>query len=85
MSDLTCIYCLRDLPAEKFNREHVISEAFGTFENNFTLLQTVWCTCNQFFGDKLEIVFGRDSLRPMTALSTGSSGLRTSRGCRRGG
>lgn len=71
MSDLTCIYCLRDLPAEKFNREHVISEAFGTLENNFTLLQTVCCTCNQFFGDRLEIVFGRDSFEAYDRLKHG--------------
>ena len=61
MPDRKCIYCLQALPAEGFNREHVISEAFGTFDDNFTLLQTVCRTCNQFFGDKLELVFGRDS------------------------
>jgi hypothetical protein len=56
-----CIYCLNETPAGRFNTEHVISRAFGTFENNLTLTDMVCRTCNQFFGDNLERVFARDS------------------------
>ncbi|MCH9012826.1 MAG: hypothetical protein IIA68_07190 [Proteobacteria bacterium] len=56
-----CIYCLRDLDASDFRTEHVIPQAFGTFENNLTLNESVCGECNQYFGDNLELIFARDS------------------------
>lgn len=71
MPDLTCIYCLQDVPAEGFNTEHVISQAFGTFERNLTLTDMVCLSCNQFFGDNLERIFARDSFEAYDRITTG--------------
>lgn len=57
-----CIYCLEDKDDSGFaKREHVLPEAFGTFENNLTLIGVVCDACNQFFGDELELAFARDT------------------------
>lgn len=56
-----CIYCLRDLDADAFKTEHIIPQAFGKFDDNLTLNESVCGECNQFFGDKLELIFARDS------------------------
>ena len=56
-----CIYCTVEKDADGFNRDHVIPEAFGLFEGNF-VLTCVCVTCNQFFGDTLELKLARDSL-----------------------
>lgn len=58
----TCIYCLNDKPAADFNREHVIPEAFGKFENNFVLHETVCTDCNSSFGRTLDLKLGRQSI-----------------------
>lgn len=51
-----CIYCRRLLSAADFNREHVISDALGTFEPNTPVLHNTFCReCNQYFGDNLEV------------------------------
>jgi len=71
MPDLICIYCLREVPADEFNREHVISQAFGSFENNLTLIDMVCRTCNQFFGDNLERILARDSHEAYHRIETG--------------
>ena len=57
-----CIWCLQDKETAAFNREHVIPQAFGTFENNFTLVNAVCCECNSFFSRELEPTLARDSL-----------------------
>jgi hypothetical protein len=71
MPQLKCIYCLQDVAPEGFNTEHVISRAFGTFENNLTLTDMVCCTCNQFFGDNLERAFARDSFEAYDRIHRG--------------
>ena len=77
MPELKCIFCLEGDPAEGFNTEHVIPRAFGTFENNLTLTDMVCRSCNQFFGDNLELIFARDSFeaydRILHGLNTGSA------------
>jgi hypothetical protein len=60
-----CIYCLEDKTATDFNIDHVIPESFGSFENNFTLVETVCSECNQYFGDELELFLGRDTFEGM--------------------
>jgi HNH endonuclease len=63
-----CIYCRAT--GVTFNRDHVIPEAFGKFENNFVL--TCVCeSCNKFFGDELEIVLGRNSREAILRLHHG--------------
>jgi hypothetical protein len=61
MTTHVCIYCLRDLDADAFTTEHVIPQAFGRFDDNLTLNESVCGECNQFFGDNLEGIFARDS------------------------
>lgn len=62
MADAKCIYCLRTLPVEAFNTEHVIPEALGKFESNFTLNGVVCHDCNQYFGDSIDRILTRDSI-----------------------
>lgn len=73
MPDLTCIYCREEISSDGFNTEHVISRSFGTFENNLTLTDMLCRTCNQFFGDNLEVVFARDSLEAYDRLQHGQT------------
>src|SRR5476651_2701380 len=57
-----CIYCLKAEDATSFtNKEHVLPRAFGTFNNNLTLKNEVCNSCNQKFGNELEVFLGRDS------------------------
>ncbi|MGH9436307.1 MAG: HNH endonuclease [Candidatus Acidiferrales bacterium] len=59
----TCIYCRST--TNPFNREHAINQAFGTFkvdtENDFFLRHIVCQSCNQVFGDTIDLALGRDS------------------------
>jgi hypothetical protein len=62
-----CIYCLEKKNEAEFNKDHVIPQCFGTFEpDNLTLINTVCSSCNQYFGDELELYLGRDSLEGVT-------------------
>ena len=66
-----CIYCLRRLDAKEFNREHVLSEAFGAFRQAPVLHYCVCRECNQFFGDQLEVRFARGAFEGMLRYETG--------------
>lgn len=69
---MKCIYCLEDKPESHFTKaEHVISQAFGVFENNFTLNREVCDDCNQYFGDNLEIELGRDTIEGISRYKFG--------------
>jgi HNH endonuclease len=57
-----CIWCLVEKPENSFNVEHVLPQSFGTFEQNFTLVNTVCKDCNDFFSRELEPWLARDSL-----------------------
>jgi hypothetical protein len=64
---MKCIYCLQEKSERSFQHtEHVIPRAFGTFEQNLTLNEVVCDDCNQYFGDKIELFLGRDSLEGIT-------------------
>jgi hypothetical protein len=71
MSTNKCIYCLRSLPIKAFTKEHVLPQAFGTFEHNLTLTKCVCCDCNQFFGDHLEPVLAEGSFEAVRRLDYG--------------
>jgi hypothetical protein len=45
-------------------------QSFGTFENNW-VLDCVCDGCNQYFGDKLELILGRDSSESILRLKYG--------------
>lgn len=66
-----CIYCLREKQAREFNREHVLSEAFGSFQNAPPKLRCVCRQCNQYFGDSLEIRFARGAFEGMLRYRLG--------------
>lgn len=55
----TCIYCKQQ--NKPFDREHVIPEAFGTFDQNFVLHNCVCMECNSYFGRELDLILSRDS------------------------
>jgi hypothetical protein len=57
-----CIYCQEEKSAGAFQHaEHVLPKSFGTFQNNFTL-SIVCDSCNQHFGDSIELALARDSV-----------------------
>lgn len=66
-----CIYCLKEKSKEEFNREHVIPEAIGTFENNLVLHNCVCELCNSYFANNLELFFNRDSMEALRRLQFG--------------
>lgn len=60
---IQCIYCQEDKLASAYEKvEHVIPRSFGKFRDNFTLKQLVCDSCNQFFGNSLELALARDTL-----------------------
>jgi len=60
---ILCIYCQEDKPTSAYEKvEHVIPQSFGKFRDNFTLKQLVCDSCNQFFGNSVELVLARDTL-----------------------
>jgi hypothetical protein len=58
---MRCIYCLVEKQPASFNRDHVIPQAFGVFDDNL-VLTCVCRECNSFFGDGVELKLARDSL-----------------------
>jgi len=73
-----CIYCRRLLSAAEFNREHVISDAFGTFEPDTPVLHNAVCRdCNQHFGDHLEVRYTRGAIESLLRYY---KGLKTASG-----
>ncbi len=66
-----CIYCLRTLPKQSFNREHVLSDAFGRYTNALVLHNCVCEECNSYFSRELEIVFTRESFETILRYKEG--------------
>lgn len=67
-SDQPCVYCGSALPSTK--REHVIPQALGTFQQNWTL-GCVCDECNHFFSRELELALGRDSAEAFFRIDCG--------------
>lgn len=69
---MKCIYCLRNKDLKCFQkREHVIPQCFGKFRSNLVLKEHVCDECNQFFGDNIELFWGRDSFESIERLRHG--------------
>ena len=70
-----CIYCSQDRPREHFTTEHVVNRAFGGFDGNLTMSPGdrpyVCRECNQFFGETIDLVIGRDSYEAFQRLMAG--------------
>jgi hypothetical protein len=68
MDSPTCIYCkAQGVP---FDKDHVIPEALGTFENNWKL-DCVCTACNGHFGRTIELTLFRDSTEALLRLRYG--------------
>ncbi|MEO8382711.1 MAG: HNH endonuclease [Acidobacteriota bacterium] len=66
-----CIYCRFTTDARRFaTPEHVIPKAYGRFQGNFTIF-CVCESCNQWFGDNLEVSFNRNSGEALMRLLSG--------------
>lgn len=62
MTSSTCIYCQREKPISEFNREHVISRMFGTYNKAPVLNHYEVCKeCNDYFCKELEDKVSFDS------------------------
>ena len=70
MGTRRCIYCLANKPESQFNREHVIPEAFGVFQQNL-VLDCVCQACNDFFGRDLDLKLGRDTIEGLDRFRYG--------------
>jgi len=72
-SKMQCVYCLRTKSENDYQkREHVIPQCFGKFSpDNLILYETVCDDCNQYFGEKIELYFGRDSFEGIERLKHG--------------
>jgi HNH endonuclease len=66
-----CIYCRTRTGTEAFNREHVLSDAFGTFKDALVLHQYVCRNCNQFFADGIERELTRDAFEAILRYRKG--------------
>jgi len=70
-----CIYCLRLLSESQFNREHVLPQHLGRFQDNLVLRRSVCRECNQSLGQQLETWLGRDSYEALLRLRFGQKPL----------
>jgi hypothetical protein len=65
-----CIYCRRE--DVEFDREHVILEAFGTFEpTSFVLRDAVCKDCNGHLGRTIDQAISRDSMEALLRFKYG--------------
>ena len=67
---MKCIYCLETKTKSSYQkREHVIPQCFGKFTpDNIILYDHVCDDCNKYFGEKIELFLGRDSLEGIERL-----------------
>src|SRR5207244_2169208 len=66
-----CIYCRSCGDRDAFNREHVLSEAFGHFKDALVLHQFVCLDCNGFFAGGIERDFARDAFEAILRYQKG--------------
>ena len=57
-----CIYCLQEKDESQFNKEHVVPQMMGKYNNGYVLSHNQVCQeCNSFFCSELENKIGLDS------------------------
>jgi hypothetical protein len=77
---VTCLYCEEAKTTDQFNREHVLPEAFGRYdENNFVLYPRVCRVCNSYFGTNLDGPLARDSKEGLDRFAHGGVELKKGR------
>ncbi len=57
----TCIYCKQSRPISEFNREHVVPDSFGTYDNAL-IIRCVCTDCNERLGRETDLVLARGSI-----------------------
>lgn len=65
-----CIYCQESKDVALFNREHVIPQSMGRYEQNL-VLECVCKACNDFFSASLDGILGRDSIEALLRFKNG--------------
>jgi hypothetical protein len=69
-SAAVCIYCKSG--SNRFNREHALHQAFGTYQGNqFVMHDLVCLPCNQHFGDTIDLALTRDSMEALLRFQFG--------------
>ena len=69
-----CIYCLNEKDKKDFNREHVMSQMMGKYENNLVLGKHQVCEeCNSFFSKQLENNISLDSYEGFLRMQYGKA------------
>ena len=69
---IECIYCRENRLTSSYTKaDHVLPQSFGKFENNLTLKRLICDSCNQFFGDNVELAFARDTLEGQSRVDFG--------------
>ena len=67
-----CIYCRTQAGLEAFNREHVLSDALGTFKDALVLHRYVCKKCKiQFFANGIERELTRDAFEAILRYQKG--------------
>jgi len=69
-----CIYCHEEKEAAFFNREHVVPQSMGRYEDNL-VLDCVCKDCNDFFSASLDGILGRDSIEALLRFKYGLKSL----------
>ena len=65
-----CIYCKEQKDVSLFNREHVVPQSMGRYEQNL-VLDCVCKDCNDFFSASLDGILGRDSIEALLRFKHG--------------
>ncbi len=69
-----CIYCLEEKDKKDFNREHVMSQMMGKYENSFVLGKNQVCqNCNSYFSKELENDISLDSYEGFLRMQYGKA------------
>lgn len=66
-----CIYCLEAKEEPKFDTEHVIPRAFGSFDSDTLVIDCVCKDCNGFLGRTIDEKLGRDTIEGIDRVRVG--------------
>lgn len=67
----SCIYCRKVKPKAEFDKEHVLNDAFGRYNNALTLINKVCKECNEKFGKTIDNELARGTLEGFQRFERG--------------
>lgn len=68
-----CIYCKNEKEEAEFNREHVVPQMYGRYQNGFVLNNFQVCKdCNSYFSSNLENIVSLDSIEAFDRMKYGT-------------